>query len=93
MRLDECKIGMRVECVEPFDGNIYCVGLCGTIVQIDKGSDRYPVVVAFDTKFAGGWRATENCAEGCGYYGHPDSLIPISDEVPDIAFSFEQLFN
>lgn len=93
MRLDECKIGMRVECVEPFDRNGACVGLCGTIVSIDVGSPTYPVAVVFDTPFSGGWEITDDCAYGCGYFGHPDSLIHISDEVPDIAFSFEQLFN
>lgn len=71
------KIGDRVVCIEPFDGNNRCVGLTGTIIALKHKHWDYGV--QFDEKFSGGHTCNRKGKDGHCFYGFSSELMPIYD--------------
>lgn len=89
MTLREARVGMRVVCVEPYDGYANLVGEVGEIKFIHNGS----IAVEFDNPFDGGHMCSRRCKPRHGRWGSAECLEPESvAELPDcISISFDDI--
>ena len=91
MTHEECKVGMRVLCVEPLDDLPDVVGLTGTIVAINGAGTGW-VSVDFDEDFNGAHSC--NGLARHGRHGNPSALELLKDfDVNQIKFTFDELMS
>ena len=91
MTHEECRVGMRVLCIEPLDDLPDVVGLTGTIVTINAMNPNW-VGVDFDADFEG----AHECGGLARYgrYGAPSALELLKDfDVNQIKFTFDELMS